>query len=151
MTRAKLITVLVVLTVLAMSSYFGGRLLHTWRRLPEAYAAWDTGTLLVVYMKSNSRWPGAWQDLFDLSTSPPQEFTLRGSSKPEWQTYVRTLPNVVSVNWDYDPRNPSGATPVSRASGGDFPVLWDGGDPNAMVRDYLSIHADVLPAAPANK
>jgi hypothetical protein len=33
--------------------YFGWRTIHTVRLLPEAYAAWDTGTLLIQYMESH--------------------------------------------------------------------------------------------------
>lgn len=124
----------------------------TWRHLPEAYAAWDTGTLLVEYMKAEGRWPSSWQDLSKFATAgeDDRQFTLRGSSRPEWPEYIAGLPDLVAVDWSYDPRAVYAGDPVRRASGGAFPVLWDGGDPNRMVRDYLSAHPAVLPAAPAD-
>jgi hypothetical protein len=153
MSRTRKITLLVVLTVFSLGTYIVANAYRTWRRLPEAYAAWDTGTLLVEYMKVEGRWPSSWQDLSEFATGDPavRQFTLYGTSRAEWPEYVAALPRLVAVDWSLDPRQPNVTAPVTRASGGASPVLWDGGDPNRMVRDHLSAHVGVLPAAPADR
>src|SRR5882724_4095127 len=57
--------VLMTLLVLGVAGgWIGYRVVYTLRGLPDAYAMWDTGTLLVEYMKSHeNRWPGGWDDL----------------------------------------------------------------------------------------
>ena len=51
-TRQK-IAVAVILPVLGIAVFIGWRMVNTVRHIPDAYAAWDTGTLLVEYMRSH--------------------------------------------------------------------------------------------------
>ena len=45
---------LVVFVVLAGLGWLGYGLFATWRGIPDAYAAWDAGTLLVEYLETQS-------------------------------------------------------------------------------------------------
>jgi hypothetical protein len=53
MSLRRKIIVAIVLTVFGIAVYFGYGVVYTLRHIPEAYAAWDSGTLLVEFMKSH--------------------------------------------------------------------------------------------------
>ena len=152
MPRAKQLVLLASVLVLGFGAYHAARLYRTWRLLPEAYAAWDSGTLIVDYMKVEGQWPSSWHDLSEFLAGDEENlrFILRGSTRSEWPEYIAQLPDWVSIDWSYDPEQRDGGAPVSRASGGSFPVLWEGGDPNEIVQAYLSNRAAELPPPGAN-
>ena len=113
----------------------------------EAYAAWDTGTLLVEYMKQHDdRWPKSWDDLLTvLGPNDDHKIPLRGSradmTDPE---YARSLREKIAVDWAFDPAHPGARNPVTRPDGGAFRLVWE--EPNEMVRSYLS-DASTRPSA----
>jgi len=139
MTLRRQITGLIAIAALAFVVWAGYGAFRTRRLLPEAYAAWDTGTLIVEYLKANDdRWPTSWDDLLTVLDSPGgADIPLYGSQAGD-RVYARSLREKVAVDWSYDPAMIADATPVTRPDGHGFPVLWDGGDPNEMIREYLS-------------
>jgi len=72
----------------------------------EAYAAWDTGALLIAYMKTHDEeWPENWGGL--LSTLETERglgsgLTLRGGS-PHDTNYHRYLRETIMIDWTFDP------------------------------------------------
>lgn len=106
-------------------------------RSGEAYAAWDTGTLLVEYMHEHDRkWPSSWEDLFSIMDGKHPVF-LRGTGGDDYK-YALGLPKTVSVDWNYDTSHPEKGSPVTRRDGKAFTMLWESGDPNQNVRNYLT-------------
>jgi hypothetical protein len=75
--------ILLSLAIVLTSVVFWGLLdfIYTWQHIPEAYAAWDTGTLLIEYMKSHdNQWPSGWNALLSmLNDHSEQHFVLRGA------------------------------------------------------------------------
>jgi hypothetical protein len=112
-------------------------LIYTIRRIPEAYAASDTGTLLVEYMKTHTNsWPASWSDLSTLAkTNFGGGFVLRGANGPN---YIFTLSNKVAIDWSFKPMPGNTNWPVTRVDGKRFPIVWEGAEPNAMIHDYLN-------------
>jgi hypothetical protein len=101
--RRKLISA-VGLTVFGVAAYFIYGAVYTWWRIPEAYAAWDTGTLLVEYMKSHdNRWPLSWDDLLAVvRRDSGEEIILRGARAGD-TNYVASLSARVAIDWRFDP------------------------------------------------
>ena len=138
MSLRRKITIAVVLTVLGAGGYLGYRFLYVAGNIPEAYAAWDTGQLLVKYMQVNqNRWPTSWEDLVTvMNMEAGSQMTLYGANAG-YTNYVLTLHNKVAINWKFDPSRSDQVAPVTRPSGGSFPIVWEHGEPNEMVRAYL--------------
>ncbi len=105
-------------------------------QIPDAYAAWDTGTLLVAYMESNhDEWPASWDDLVGLVKADTKgNIPLRGAGGNRLE-YAESLMNRVFIDWAFDPRKSGNGTPVTRLDGSALPKLW--ANPNAMVREYF--------------
>lgn len=133
-----------VAAVLGVVGWFGFHVLYTLSHLHEAYAAWDTGTLLAAYMKShNERWLAKWPDLLTvLDSEAGQQILLRGASAADL-AYAKSLRNLVAINWRFDPSHPGTERLVTRPDGTKFPVLWE--DPNDTVREYLQRRATTRP------
>lgn len=140
MTRRRKIILATSAAALAVAVWIGIRVVYSLRRLPEAYAAWDTGTLLVEYLRTHdNHWPTSWDDLFTvLDTSPASQLVLRGPHSAE-QDYKESLRKMIRVDWSFDPARPSDVSPVTRPDGSTFPVLWNGADPNEMIREHLEL------------
>jgi len=138
MSLRRKITVGIVLTILGTGAYIGYQVLYTWYHIPEAYAAWDTGQLLVKYMQVNQdRWPTSWDDLVTvMNTEAGSQMTLYGASAGD-TNYVLSLRKKVAINWKFDPSYSDQASAVTRPDGGKFPIVWRHGEPNEMVRAYL--------------
>jgi hypothetical protein len=143
MSLRRKITVAVVLTILGVAAYFGYGMIYTLRHIPEAYAAWDTGTLLVEYMKShNGRWPSSWDDLLSvMSNSSSNQIELRGASAGD-TNYTLSLREKVAIDWKFDPARSGQGSPVTRPNGAKFPIVWEHAEPNEMVRTYLGAITD---------
>ena len=139
MSLRRKITVAVVLMVFGVAIYFGCSLLYTVRHIPDAYAAWDTGTLLVEYMKSHrDRWPASWADLLSVARSGSgSQVTFRGASAGD-TNYAASLRTKVAINWKFDPSVDGPSSPITRLDGTKFPVVWQGAEPNEMVHRYLT-------------
>jgi hypothetical protein len=64
MTLRRKLLIAALFLVLAFLAFIGYEYVYLNRHIPEAYMAWDTGTLLVEYMKThNDKWPSSWEDL----------------------------------------------------------------------------------------
>lgn len=114
------------------------------RQIPEAYAAWDTGTLVVEYMKRHDdRWPASWNDLVELVRQDSgRRILLRGASAGD-VAYAESLRSTVGIDWTYDPERPATQTPITRPDGTPLAAYWD--DPNAVVRAYIADRATTQP------
>ncbi len=136
--RQKIVTI-IVLIVVCISGWFGFNLYRTLRQIPVAYAAWDTGTLLVEYMKQHDeRWPKSWDELLTvLESADGQKLTLRGAMAGD-VVYAQSLREKIAIDWHFNPANPSAANPITTADGQTFRMAWQGGEPNEMVRAHLS-------------
>jgi hypothetical protein len=143
MSLRRKVTIAIALTILGGGAYLGYRVLYTWWHIPEAYAAWDTGQLLVKYMQVNqNRWPASWDDLVTvMNTEAGPRLTLYGATAGD-TNYVLSLRKTVAVDWKFDPSESSPASPVTRRAGGKFPIVWQGAEPNEMVRAYLRAAGD---------
>jgi hypothetical protein len=139
--RRKIIIALVVALV-GFVAYFVYAFIYTWSHIPEAYAAWDTGTLLVEFMKTHDRkWPASWDDLLSVVWSDgDRRITLYGASAGD-TNYARSLSKRVAIDWKFDPTHAMRGNPVKRLDGSGFPIFWAGAEPNEMVRGYLKASA----------
>ncbi len=148
MTRGRKIVLVVGIAIVGVVAWIAYGFLHTLRNIPEAYAAWDTGTLLTEYMKHHDdRWPKSWDDLLTvLDSDEGREIPLRGAQAGD-VAYARSLREKVSVDWSFNPANPTAGNPVTSHDGARFSVVWDGADPNEMVRSYLSERTSTRPSA----
>lgn len=132
------IVVGIVVVVLGGAIYYVGAAVYTWRHIPEAYAAWDTGTLLVEYMKLHEdKWPASWDELWSVTREySGRDGLLRGPGANNGG-YLGTLQSMVAVDWTFDPQHDEGKLVVTRPGGKKFPVVWEGAEPNEVVRAYL--------------
>ncbi len=135
--RRILVAALSLIGLLAASTVLYG--LSRLRHFPEAYQAWDTGSLLVAHMQQNDdRWPRDWDDLISvLETERGSRMRLRGGYTNRLE-YVENLQNNVKIDWSFDPASPPGKIEIaSRPDGSDFPMVWENAHPNDIVRRYL--------------
>lgn len=139
-TRRRKLILAISAAALAVAAWIGYRAVYTLRHVPEAYAAWDTGTLLVEYLQTHdNHWPTSWDDLLTVLDLPREaDIVLYGSSGGN-AAYARSLRERIAVNWSLDPAQIADANPVTRPDGNAFTVLWEGGDPNEIVREYLRV------------
>ncbi len=148
MTRGRKVAIIAVIAIVGVVGWIAYGFLHTLRGLPEAYAAWDTGTLLIEYMKRHDdQWPRSWDELLTvLDLDEGRKIPLRGAQAGDI-AYARSLREKVAVDWTFDPANPNAVSPVAPIGGGKFSVVWQGAEPNEMVRSYLSERASTRPSA----
>jgi hypothetical protein len=128
----------VLLGVLGFAGAYLYGIVHTVRHIPEAYAAWDTGTLLVEYMKLHTnRWPSSWDDLLPaMNGGKDGPVTLFGAQAGD-TNYAVSLRKKVAIDWTFNPSEPDARRPVTRLDGAKFPFVWNGTEPNEMIRAYL--------------
>ncbi len=140
----------IILAVLACVAYYGYRIVRVVNQIPTAYAAWDTGTLLVEYLKSHTnRWPSSWDDLLSvMNTGSTNQITLWGANAGD-TNYALSLHQKVAIDWKFDPSRTNQGSPVTRADGTKFEFVWGGAEPNQMVRDYLKERAQTNAPKPA--
>ena len=128
----------VVLTIFGGAVYIGYGIILRIRLIPEAYAAWDSGTLLVEYMKSHgNRWPSSWDDLLSVVRSDSRDQILFRGAQAGDTNYAASLRNKVAINWKFNPSREAQISPVTRLDGTKFPMVWKGAEPNDMVHRYL--------------
>lgn len=129
--------VALVVAVLAI----GYSAFNTWRLLPESYAAWTTGNLMVEYLQTHTNeWPRDWEDLRAATNS------LLEKGMPVYSPLDR-LPALVRIDWQVDvnvlsqtARSDSNATiqVVTRLDGSPLPALWGSDtEPNGKIMRYL--------------
>jgi len=134
MARVKKIWLVVGLASILFVILFVGNIVYVWWHIPEAYAAWDAGEMLVWYMKANDDdWPDDWNDLRTIVESEPGPF-LRGRNSDE-PDYMGRISKMITVDWAFDPQNPVNKTPVTRANGSPLHCYWS--DPNKMIYDRI--------------
>ena len=139
MSRRRKLIVSGVLIMFGIAVYFGYGIVHTVRHIPEAYAAWDTGTLLIEYMKSHSnRWPSSWDDLLSVLRSDSGEQVMFRGARAGDMNYAASLRTKVAINWKYDTFREDPSSPITRPDGTKFTVVWQGAEPNEMVHRYLT-------------
>lgn len=130
--------------VLIAVAYIGFDMWRTVKQIPEAYAAWDSATLVIEYMDTHDgAWPRSWDEVFSAAkTLPNGNRGLRGHNS----NTVARIAGLVRIDWSADPhvlthaRPTSERTPfrvITRADGSDFPTLWSGAEPNTLVWEYL--------------
>jgi hypothetical protein len=137
MTHTRRIVAFLVVLMTCVVGWYAYSFYSTWKRIPEAYAAWDTGTLLVKYIERHQdRWPTSWDGLLAVLEPDNGRVQLRGGEAGDLQ-YARSLREKVVINWNFDPAHPDAAVAVIPPGGGDFAVVWEGAEPNEMVRSYL--------------
>jgi hypothetical protein len=119
MSLLRKIIVAIVLIVFCIATYFGYKIVYTVRHIPEAYAAWDTGTLLVEYMKTHeNRWPSSWADLLsEMSNAAGNPIMFRGARAGD-TNYAVSLQKKVAIDWKFDPTRKEQGSPVTRPNGG---------------------------------
>jgi hypothetical protein len=146
MTRNRKTMFVVAVAALGIVGYVVYSALYTLCHLREAYAAWDTGSLLIEYMKQHDdQWPKSWDELLTVMDSESgRQIVLRGAQAGD-VPYARSLRQTISVDWDFNPAQVGGQSPVTPAGGGRFPVVWQ--EPNEMIREYLATRPTTRPSA----
>ena len=105
------------------------------KKIPESYAAWTSGNLIVDYLNTHSnRWPRSWEDL-DQATN-----CLR-------YTPIETLRTKVKINWDANfdhllelarTNRPMPLQLVTRPDGSKLYAKWGPDtEPNYKIKGYL--------------
>jgi hypothetical protein len=74
------IILIAAIVVVGIIGWYAFNIIRALQNIPEAYAAWDTGTLLVEYMKLHGdQWPKSWDDLLTvMDTEAGRQILLRG-------------------------------------------------------------------------
>ena len=149
MTWRRIITGLVVLALLGVG-WVGYSFYVTWKGIPDAYAAWDAGTLVIEYLDTHDgQWPRSWEELYSAAeTLEDHGRQFRGNNGAGGFIYG-DLRDVVAIDWEADVRaiaafdwNSGKLRVITRADGTDFPVVWEGAEPNEMVWSYLNKRRD---------
>jgi len=134
MSTRRTVLIVSVTAALACAGYYTYQFVYTWRHIPEAYAAWDTGTLLVRYLETHDDdWPHDWDDLLTVLDDDPHVF-LRGRDSDDL-SYPDKLRKIIRIDWSFKPETDLDSSPVTCVDGSELYVLWV--DPNEMVRVYL--------------
>jgi hypothetical protein len=136
MSRRRKIIGFVGVVILAVVVWVASQIAITVRRIPEAYAAWDTGTLLVEYLKTHDdQWPTSWDDLLTvLAEDSSDEIVLWGAGADDLE-YAQGLREIVAVDWTIDAADVLNTSPVTRLNGRAFSIVWENAEPNEMVRE----------------
>ncbi len=114
---------------------FVGRIFYIWRHIPEAYAAWDAGDMMIWYMKTHdNRWPQNWQELAAAIESEPN-LRLRGRH-PSEPDYLARMHKTIAIDWNFNPNHPVNPCPITRADGAPLHAYWE--DPNRMIYQYIN-------------
>jgi hypothetical protein len=125
---------------------FAWSFIATWRKLPEAYAAWDIGTILVCFMeRNNDRWPKDWDEIAASIRPDDNCITLRGvrDGDDRQNGYPKTLERIktlVKIDWSHTPVAGKMAYPVTTIAGDKFTVVWGNSEPNEMVYAWITNH-----------
>lgn len=140
----------VLLVVISVVVLFGGYGIYraiidlSTSNIIEAYEAWDTGTLVVEYIKTNDgALPTSWEDLIELVVvDADKRIILRGAGAGD-VVYATGLQDVVKIEWPTDP-TADVFPPITRADGTSFQTLWESADPNEMIREQILMSAEPI-------
>jgi hypothetical protein len=139
--RLKRVVLLIVATLVALGGWYAYRVLYTLRGIPDAYAMWDTGLLLIDYMQSHeNRWPSGWDDLKESwdrrqPVNSDGEYTKGGMTLDQLRTRVVVDWNLDAARIASTPEGDNHLHAVWTVDGNT--TLWSPGDPNQMIWDYL--------------
>ena len=109
--------------------------------IPHSYAAWETGHLMVEYLKMHDgKWPRGWGDLREADES-----LRRKGTAVYWE--LDRLPAIVKIDWDVDPQALASLAlsnsdyrlkVVTQADGSRLEANWgEDTEPNAKIKQYL--------------
>ncbi len=109
--------------------------------IPHSYAAWETGNLMVEYLKMHDgEWPRGWRDLREADES------LRRKGTAIYRESHR-LPAIVKIDWEVDPQALASLAlsnsdyrlkVVTQADGSKLEANWGADtEPNAKIKRYL--------------
>jgi len=127
---------LVLLIVFAIAlAIVGFSIFNTLRKIPESYAAWTTGNLIIDYLNTHTnQWPRRWEDLEQATNC------LR-------YVPIEKLRDQVRIDWNSDfdqlleSARHSPSTPirvVTRPDGSKLHAIWGADtEPNRKVMGYL--------------
>lgn len=141
--KAANITRCFVVAILASLSYLSWLVIDTWRHIPEAYAAWDTGTLCVCYLDRNhGNWPKSWEDLQSIVKPDDECIFFRGvvgdgsDRSNRYQKTIEHMKSIVRIDWNYVPKPGVMGHPVTKIDGSPLYSLW--ADPNDMIFEFIT-------------
>jgi hypothetical protein len=110
-------------------------------KIPESYAAWTTGNLMVEYLQTHTnRWPRSWDDLQEATNSLQEKGMplylpmgqLQERVKIDWQVDTRGLLQMIQDNSNIV------IHVVSRLDGSRLESVWGADtEPNAKIVRYL--------------
>ncbi len=140
------LTVGIAILGLLGAAWAGYRIYATWNSIPDAYAAWDAGTLVIEYLETHdNQWPRSWDELLRARTTLHEHGEVLRGSRGDGGFVYGDLRDAVAVDWDANVEaiaafdwNSGKLRVVTRADGTDFPVVWAGAEPNAMIWGYLN-------------
>ncbi|MCE9546848.1 MAG: hypothetical protein K8T25_15320 [Planctomycetia bacterium] len=137
--RWRQVILVVMILVVGAAGWIAYRFINTLREIPDAYAAWDTGTLLIEYLQRHeNHWPSSWDDLLTVMDGEEgSQILLRGARAGDIE-YAQSLRKMIAIDLKFDPRQPDQRNPVSRSDGSALKLIWGDRNPNQMVRDYLN-------------
>jgi hypothetical protein len=121
---------------------------YTLRGLPDAYACWDIGDVVVDYMsKHGGRWPSEWEDL-----RPSYNALALTDGRMRGGLTFDDLRNRIEINWSASPegalsRHVAFKAIVVKSGNG---TRWAGAEPNDMVIDYLRRRNEASASRPVN-
>lgn len=124
-----------VLFLILWLGYFGYSAFNTWRKIPESYAAWTTGNLIVDYLNTHSnQWPRSWEDL-DRATNCQRYVPiekLREQVKIDWDADFGQLLHLASNH------SATALRVVTRPDGSRLHAIWgESTEPNRKIMGYL--------------
>lgn len=128
---------LLVTVVVLMIGYSLYQMVHS--KIPEAYNAWTTGTLVVGYLETHSnQWPRSWEDLRDATNfhRPTSVFVpierLQQSVRIDWRVDIAQLLETAHTNPNATIRV------VTRLDGSPLRAVWGADtEPNTAIMNYL--------------
>jgi hypothetical protein len=138
--RARIILLCAAVVLAIVIGSVGYKFFKTYQSLPDAYARWDVGEMIVDYMGSHEdRWPASWDDLrpsFDKFAGPfdTGERRMRGGLTFD------DIRDRIRIDWHANPLTTGAGDRTFHAvdvvSGST--TTWAGGEPNEMVMAYLA-------------
>jgi hypothetical protein len=138
----------------AAGTFVAYTFLRTVSELPDAYAKWDVGNLLIEYMETHDRaWPKRWEDLEECYT------VLNSDARRSGDRFLRSgqsfaeLQRRIAIDFTADPAT----LPQAQTRPGQEPfrivwslsgskTVWEGAEPNEMILYYLKTTPTTRPA-----
>jgi hypothetical protein len=134
-----------------------GSAVRNYRLMPESYAAWTTGNLMVEYLETHTnQWPRNWEDLRSAKES------YKGGGL---YTEFEKLPTFVKIDWNVDvailtraaiDNSNSVVRVITRPDGSNLRAIWGPDtEPNTKVMKYLkeqshnTSRGPIAPSVPA--